>query len=262
VHIVGKTIANHCQMKRRKFLTATAATTLAAPLSMSAVNYDQQQDREIYELRTYEMAWGSDSSPLMTYLQEVEGPFLKANGANHFMMFKEISQTLPNQQWTLTSFPNLSVYHQCVANRYDEAFVAQSQSYAKAGKTFNRISSSLLRAFEGIKQMKEPIENASLFELRIYEGVNEDAVRRKIKMFNHEELDLFYRVDLNPIFFGNMLIGPYVPSLVYMLNYRDMDHRDQAWKDFLEHPDWEAMKGKEEYAGTVSNIRRIYLERS
>ena len=249
-------------MKRRKFLTATAATTLAAPLSMSAAGKDQQQDREIYELRTYDMTWGTDSSTLMTYLREVEDPFLKANGANHFMIFKEISQTLPNQLWTLTSFPNLASYHQCVSNQYDEAFVAQSQSYAKAGKTFNRISSSLLRAFEGIKQMKEPIENASLFELRIYEGVNEDAVRRKIKMFNVEELDLFYRVDLNPIFFGNMLIGPYVPSLVYMLNYRDMDHRDQAWKDFLEHPDWDAMKGKEEYAGTVSNIRRIYLEMS
>jgi hypothetical protein len=41
-----------------------------------------------------------------------------------------------------------------------------------------------------------------------------------------------------------------------------MEHRDQAWKDFLEHPDWLAMRDKEIYADTVSNIRRIFLEQS
>jgi hypothetical protein len=41
-----------------------------------------------------------------------------------------------------------------------------------------------------------------------------------------------------------------------------MDHREKAWKDFLEHPAWDAMKNKEIYANTVSNIRRVFLELS
>jgi hypothetical protein len=208
------------------------------------------------------MAWGGNRSALTTFLKDVEAPYLKSNGANHFMTFSETGQTEPSKLWTLISYPDFNSYESVLSHRTDENHFNQSTAYTEAGKTFTRISSSLLYAFQGMKQMKNPIENASLFELRIYEGVNEDAVRRKIKMFNDEELELFSKVDLNPIFFGNMVVGPFVPSLVYMLNYRDMDHRDQAWKAFLEHPDWDVMKVKEEYANTVSNIRRVFLKQT
>jgi len=136
----------------------------------------------------------------------------------------------------------------------------QSKAYIEAGQTYNRINSSLLQAFASIPQMKQPINGAELFELRIYEGVNEDAVRRKIKMFDVEELDLFYRTDMNPIFFGKMLVGPYIPSLVYMLNFRDMQHRQEAWDTFINHEEWNRMKVKPEYANSVSNIRKVFLK--
>ena len=250
-------------MKRRKFMAAAATTAVAAPFA-TAKSIDPSADNgnEIYELRTYQMAWGGNGAALMSYLKDVEAPFLKNQGANHFMIFNETGQSQPTNMWVLSSFPDFSSYQQSFTNRSNDNYIKQAASYANAGKTYERISSSLLYAFDGLKQMETPIENASLFELRIYEGVNEDAVRRKTKMFNDEELELFYKVDLNPIFFGNMLSGPYVPSLVYMLNYRDMDHREAAWKDFLEHPDWDAMKNKEIYANTVSNIRRVFLELS
>ena len=247
-------------MKRRKFITAAAATGLSAPL-VSAPSFDYQDaTNEIYELRSYELAWGGNQAALTDFLNQVEAPYLKANGANHFMTFKESDQRQPTKIWCLISFPSFAAYQQAIAHRSDQQYLEQSRDYAAAGKSYNRISSSLLYAFDGLKQMKDPIEGASLFELRIYEGLNEDAVRRKIMMFNDEELDLFYRVDLNPVFFGNMIVGPHVPCLVYMLNYRDMEHREQGWKDFLEHPDWLVMRDKEIYANTVSNIRRIFLE--
>ena len=240
-------------------MAAAATTVAAAPLAgAKSIDLSLQDGNEIYELRTYEMAWGGNGSALMSFLKEVEGPYLAGQGANHFMIFNETGQSQPTQMWVLSSFPDFASYQQAFTNRSSDQYLERAASYANAGKTYERISSSLLYAFDGLKQMKTPIDNASLFELRIYEGVNEDAVRRKTKMFNDEELDLFYKVDLNPIFFGNMLAGPYVPSLVYMLNYRDMDHREKAWKDFLEHPEWDAMKNKEIYANTVSNIRRIY----
>jgi hypothetical protein len=249
-------------MKRRKFVAAAAASTMVAPYAAanSLNNSDQEGGQEIYELRTYEMAWGGNGAALASYLEDIEGPYLKSMGANHFMRFKETSQAQPSKTWTLASFPDFGSYEKAIAKRTDKNFISKTATYTAAGKTYNRISSSLLQAFHGLKQMKSPIDNASLFELRIYEGLNEDAVRRKIMMFNDEELDLFYKVDLNPIFFGNMLVGPYVPCLVYMLNYRDMEHRDQAWKAFLEHPDWNTMKVKEAYANSVSNITRVFLE--
>ncbi len=244
-------------------MAAAAATSLMGSYASARSIVSPAEDtHEIYELRTYEFTWGGNKAALISFLREVEAPYLKNMGANHFMSFTEVGQSEPSKLWTLASYPDFNSYHRAISNRSDQKYLNQAADYITAGQTYNRISSSLLYAFDGMKHMKSPIEGASLFELRIYEGVNEDAVRRKIKMFNDEELELFNKVDLNPIFFGNMVVGPYVPSLVYMLNYRDMDHRDQAWKAFLEHPDWDIMKVKEVYANTVSNIRRVFLEQN
>ncbi len=239
-------------------MASTLAGSLVAPYVLGNSS-TQAENNEIYELRTYEMAWGGNWSALNTFLQQVELPYLKNNGANHTMTFNEHGQDQPTKLWTLASFPDFNSYQKAIVSRKKQSYIDQSAAYTEAGKTFTRITSSLLYAFDGLKQMKSPIDDASLFELRIYEGVNEDAVRRKIMMFNDEELDLFYRVDMNPIFFGNMVVGPYIPSLVYMLNFRDMEHRDKAWGDFLAHPDWMEMRDRKIYANTVSNIRRIFL---
>ncbi len=124
---------------------------------------------------------------------------------------------------------------------------------------YTRYSSSLLSAFDGMPQMMDPIAGASLFELRTYEGYDEDAVRRKIKMFNDGEIDIFLNTGLHPVFFGEMIIGPYRPCLTYMINFKDMDEHDASWKRFGAHPDWKRMSAMKEYADTVSNIRKIFL---
>ena len=248
-------------MNRRKFITTTAAGSMVAPIaSANSLNQNTLANNEIYELRTYEMAWGGNQGALLSQLKGPETSYLRSQGAKDFLLFIEQGQSQPIKYWTLAVFPDFASYQQAIIGRSEESYLNQSKPYIEAGKTYTRISSSLVYAIDGLKEMKPLIDNAGLFELRIYEGVNEDAVRRKINMFNNEELELFYKVDLNPVFFGDMVIGPYVPSLVYMLNYRDMEHRDSAWANFLEHPDWNTMKVKAEYSNTVSNIRRVFLE--
>lgn len=78
-------------------------------------------------------------------------------------------------------------------------------------------------------------------------------------MFNVEELALFYKTGLNPVFFGEMIIGPNRPTLVYMLQFKDMEERDKNWQTFINHPEWKAMSAKPEYANSVSNIKRSFL---
>jgi hypothetical protein len=45
-----------------------------------------------------------------------------------------------------------------------------------------------------------------------------------------------------------------------MLNFKDMEEHDANWKRFGAHSDWKAMSGMEEYANTVSNIRKVFLK--
>jgi hypothetical protein len=99
----------------------------------------------------------------------------------------------------------------------------------------------------------------SLFELRIYESASEDAGRRKIDMFNKEEIALFLKVGLLPVFFGRIMAGEYMPALVYMVGFKDMTDREAVWSRFGAHEDWNTMRVKPEYADTVSNIRRVFL---
>ena len=78
-------------------------------------------------------------------------------------------------------------------------------------------------------------------------------------MFNQEELPLFDKLELNPVFFARARIGQNLPNLTYMLVFDDMDQRDKNWAIFVDHPEWLKMRGDPRYANTVSNIIRTFL---
>ena len=251
-------------MERRHFIQ-TGAMATAFPLAVGAKNKMDFDDgnKELYELRTYEMRFGGNVKLLASYLKEALKPALEKVGANHFMVFSEVANTLPRNVRVLISYPNAEVYLEGQMIDQDMDFAKSAQQYNEVpvgSPIYTRFSSWLLHAFDGLPKMRKPVDGASVFELRTYEGYSEDAVRRKIKMFNQEEIPLFDEVGLHPIFYGDMIAGPYRPALTYLLNYRDMEAHGKAWKAFLESDAWNEMKVKPEYAHTVSNIRNVFLE--
>ena len=249
-------------MKRRAFCSA-ALTASALPLTQASAssNPSLATQKELYEIRIYDMKFGVNAQPVIQYLKEVLQPTFKAAGAKQFLLFDEISNQLPRRIWGLISYPDAATYLQAQTLDSNAPYQEAAKAYrALESVPFNRFESWLLHAFDGLPQMEQLVENASVFEIRTYEGYNEDAVRRKIAMFNDEELPLFYKVKLNPVFFGEMIAGPYRPALTYMLNYESMDAHGQAWKAFLSSPEWNAMKSLPKYANTVSNIRNTFLK--
>ncbi len=257
-------------MKRRKFIQSTilaSAVASALPISSAAnqkkPSLDSSSEKELYELRTYEIRFGGNQKLLIDYLNKVYQPALKRIGVNHFMLFKELDDSNPTKLRLLISYPNTFVYLSAQNLYVDLKYVKDAKKYNSLTPDqaiYNRYSSSLLLAFDGMPKLIDPVKGASLFELRTYEGFSEDAVKRKISMFNKEEIQLFLKTNLHPVFFGEMIAGPYRPSLTYMLNFKDMAEHDSSWKDFIKHPEWKAMSSKEEYANTVSNIRKVFLK--
>ena len=255
-------------MERRSFLSAGLG--LATVGTVSAKNKENNLDNtlagegnELYEWRTYDIKWGSNVKLLTTYLKDVLKPTLLRHGAKQVMVFDEIAPGSPKKIYALISYPDANTYMSCQNLSADESYNKSAESYnsiAPDKPLYNRFNSSLLVAFDGMKEMLDPVNNATVFELRIYEGYSEDAVRRKIKMFDDEEIELFHKVGLNPVFFGKMISGPYRPCLVYMLNFTDMDAHGAAWKEFIKAPEWNEMKVKPMYANTVSNIRNTFLK--
>ena len=253
-------------MERRKFIkSGIAVSTIPMACATSTVLDNKtpiEITNELYEWRTYDIKWGANSKMLTSYLTDTLKPAMMRAGANHFMVFDEIAPGGPKKIYVLISYPDANTYVTSQNLQSDRLFIEAASEYDAIpvdNPIYNRYSSSLLRAFDGLKQMLTPVEGATVYELRIYEGYSEDAVRRKINMFNNEEIDLFPKVGLNHMFYGDMISGPYRPCLVYMLNFTDMEAHAAAWKAFSKAPEWNEMKVKPEYANTVSNIRNVFL---
>ncbi|MEO0895823.1 MAG: NIPSNAP family protein [Bacteroidota bacterium] len=251
-------------MDRRTFIYSSAAATSVLPLSSFGHTPSPSEERELYEIRTYDILFRGNKGLLINYLREALYPLLQEKGAKHLMIMEEIGQSTPVKLWVLIAWKDAGSYlaGQAVsANDSTNELAATYEAVPHDQPIYSRFESWLLWAFEGMPQMNKG-EGSELFELRTYEGYSEDAVARKIRMFNKEEIVLFHKTGLHPVFFGEMLAGPYRPCLTYMLHFNNMEERDANWASFLKHPDWNEMKNKEEYAHTVSNIRRVFLKKA
>lgn len=254
-------------MKRRNFVKSTAA--LASFLGLSAGSKALAEGTETtaanqyYELRTYELVNASKQQDLDAYFQGALIPALKRHGATAVGAFTEKEPSETPRMYLLIVYPKLKTFQKMASKLADDAYYqATSQTYVAIPndkKVYTRYHTSLLQAFDSLPKFITPPDTNALRELRIYEAYSEDAHRRKVKMFDDEELDLFYKVGLHPVFFGKALIGPDLPNLTYMLTFKDQAERDANWKKFVEHPDWAAMKDKPIYENTVSKVRNYFI---
>lgn len=177
--------------------------------------------------------------------------------------FNEYSLEDPPKMYILHAHKSPADYYEAIqAMKTDKTFLEAAKTYVQlpADKpVFARYETFLMEAFDAIPRIKIPEVNRSLLELRIYESYNEDAGHRKVKMFNDGEIALFGKVGVHPVFFGQLLAGPLMPALVYMTWFKDMDERTANWAKFGSSDEWNTMKVKEEYANTVSKVRKIFL---
>ena len=80
-------------------------------------------------------------------------------------------------------------------------------------------------------------------------------------MFNKaRETDIFKRLNFNPVFFAETLIGEMRPNLTYMITFNDMADHDAKWKAFGSDPEWKRISTLPEYPDKlVSRITSTFL---
>lgn len=237
-----------------------AGTAFAAG-SLNAGNVPPPE-KDFYELKVYQFAGGGGVNQLKNYYTEAVIPFLNKRGAK-VGIFGEYSLEDPPKLYILHAHKSPADYWDAVqAMKTDKTYLDAAKSYfdlPASQPVFERYETFLMEAFDSIPQFKTPDKNRGLFELRTYESYNEDAFRRKVKMFNVEELPLFEKVGLHPVFFGELLAGRFMPALTYMLWFKNMEERTANWAKFTASDEWKAMSNKPEYADTVSKVKRIFL---
>jgi hypothetical protein len=141
--------------------------------------------------------------------------------------------------------------------------LAQAEHASDFEFDYIRYDRTLLRAFSGMPRLRKPPESKAghIFELRTYESDNPSTLKKKIEMFNKAEMGIFQRLGMNPVFFGEALIGSKLPHLSYMLAFDDLAARDRLWKAFGADPEWLRLKVQPGLsdADIVSNISNVIL---
>ena len=72
----------------------------------------------------------------------------------------------------------------------------------------------------------------------------------------------FRRAGLAPVFFGETLIGPKQPNLIYMIAFDDMAAHDRCWATFSGDPEWKKLSSTPGYTDgeIVCNISNVFLK--
>jgi hypothetical protein len=80
-------------------------------------------------------------------------------------------------------------------------------------------------------------------------------------MFNAGEMQIFQRLEMRPVFFGETIVGPKQPNLMYMLSYDSLDSRDNLWHAFITDPAWKKLSAQPELKDSeiVANISNVIL---
>lgn len=260
-------------MKRRNFIanglgaaSLLAANSTMASSSQSSTGKQNDSKREYYELRLYHLRRGPKQKLMDDFLRDVALPAMKRQGIGPVGFFNVA--TGPDSPTLYMLIPHKDLDSFATAS----SRVAADPVYQKEGAAFLqapasdpayvRMESSLMIAFEGMPKLEVPTTKDRLFELRTYESHSKMANKKKIEMFSTGgEIAIFRRTGLQPVFFGETLIGSHLPNLTYMLVFENMAAHDRNWGAFVSDPEWKKLSATPGYTDPeiVSNISNVFL---
>ncbi|MEA3364969.1 MAG: NIPSNAP family protein, partial [Candidatus Hydrogenedentes bacterium] len=235
---------------RRSFLTITAGAGAASMTGIERASAGQDRpDREYYELRAYELETGAQKAGLLAFWGEAAIPAYNRIAVNPLGVFVVPEALSP----VYVLLPHASLESVATATDKllkDDEFLTKGAAFLDApadNPAYKRIGSRLLEAFTGMPKLERPAESPTrVFQLRTYESPSMKTGKKKIEMFNTAEIAIFRKVGLNPVFFGESLIGTKLPNLTYMLGFENADAQKTAWDAFRADPDWLELSAKPE----------------
>lgn len=224
------------------------------------------EENQILELRTYTLVDSAAEEKLDAYLKHSLLPALQRQGLGPIGVFDQASDAEDGSIQVMLLVPGADV--ESVTSAASK--LSSDEKYQQAAKEYlstpakkpivKRIQSELLVSFDcwpkAVVPQQAKNKSPRLFELRIYESPTEKHGQLKVEMFNSGEVPIFLDCGITPVYMGQAVIGDKMPNLTYMTVYNNEAERDEAWKKFTTHPDWQTLKEVEKYKDTVSTIHK------
>ena len=249
---------------KRFFLLLAAAMIGFTTSSYTSVAMDY------YQVKIYRIDKDSQETLLDQYLQTAYIPALHRLGIEKVGVFKSIEGKNGTERFVMVFIPftSLTEFEQLETKlSNDKEYLKKGKDYIEAphdAPPYNRIESILMKSFKSMPHFAVPDLDAKpagrVYEFRSYEGATEQLYERKVEMFNDAgEVELFKKLDFNPVFFAEVISSAHMPHLIYMTTFSDEDSQSARWDAFRVHPDWEKMKVMDRYQNTVSNITKYLM---
>ena len=250
-------------MDRRSFLASSSVAGLAASSATAGLPIFVIEN-QIFEVRCYRLRYSKSDQfgRLAGFLESEHLPMTKRVGIVQGYFRVTLGEFTP-RVYTLSAYDSLSdMGEKLAAKRADDAWTKAATSFGMDDAApYDRVESWLLRAFDGMTtiEVPEPAAKPRTFDLRTYEQETFRDTQEKMRMFNEEEIQIFRDCGVNPLFFGETIVGSHMPSLIYMSFYPDMAARSKAWSTFGSSEGWQRIKnrpgwGNADIVSTVSNI--------
>ncbi|WP_224998505.1 NIPSNAP family protein [Cesiribacter sp. SM1] len=237
--------------------------------------FSQSAKPSFYQLKIYHLNSNEQEARLDQYLQNAYLPALHRAGISKVGVFKPVEDSGNPQADTVQlvyvfiPFKAPEAFFKLdEALMKDKQFAAAARDYTDASPQnapYIGFESVLMEAFTGmpgvdVPRLKSP-KGDRIYELRNYEAATEKLHLNKVSMFNNGEIQIFDRLGFNAVFYGRVLAGTFMPSLMYMTSFENMQERDAKWKAFGDDPAWKKLSSEPQYEG---NFKRadIYLLRA
>ncbi len=256
-------------MQRRQFLSTSLATGALAMAGDVTAQVPTTRSREYYQIRRYRLQTGPQTKLAESYFGDALIPALTRMDMGPIGAFQlNIGPELPTFYVLIPSSSVEALANVELRLGQDAAFLKAAEPFWNAPATapaFLRVESSLLAAFEGWPRLTPPAIAATkskrIFQLRTYESPSNRDHVRKVEMFHHGEFQIFRNAGFHPVFFGDCLIGPRMPSLTYMLSFSNMEELNAQWEAFGSDPAWKKLSAMPRYGfeAIVSNISNLIL---
>ncbi|MCU0913054.1 MAG: NIPSNAP family protein [Planctomycetes bacterium] len=220
-----------------------------------------------YELRRYEIETEAQKAGLDKFLSEAAIEAWNGLGIKPVGVFYPVEGLSP--VYVLLPHRSLMSFSTALQRLSEnQEYLAKGADFLNAPAeqpAYKSVEVQLMAAFQGMPQLERPVDAPGrIFQLRTYESPSEKTGLKKIEMFNTAEIQIFRKVGLHPVFFGQTLAGIKMPNLTYMLGFQDMDESKANWKKFGADPDWQKLRAMPEYADKAilrnKGITNLYLK--
>ena len=251
-------------MNRREFLATGVAGLAATNLASGSEGLHPAAQRQFFEWRQYHLRTGDPKNRVGDFYKNVGIAAMNRAGVKTVGVFNPVyGPSMPTLHVLLVHDSLESVVNAHARLLADPELRQKGAAFIDAtlsDPAFVRYESTLMVAFTHMPAIEPPTFKERIFELRTYESHSVKSGKKKIEMFNEGgEIGIFKKTGLNPVMFGETIIGPSLPNLTYMLAFKDMADRDQRWQVFRDDPAWKKLSADPAYKDTVSNITDVIL---